>query len=45
MTIFRHLESFSGKENPDDWLEAYEAAAQAESWEDNRKLLCVGLKL
>ena len=45
MTIFRHLESFSGKENPDDWLEAYEAAAQAESWENNRKLLCVGLKL
>jgi len=45
MTIFRHLKSFSGKENPDNWLKVYEAAAQAESWENNRKLLCVGLKL
>ena len=45
MTIFRYLESFSGKENPDDWLEVYEVVVQVESWENNRKLLYVGLKL
>ena len=45
MTIFRHLESFSGKENPNDWLEVYEVVTQVKSWEDTQKLLYIGLKL
>ena len=45
MAIFRHLASFSGKEDPDDWLESYEAAAQAEGWDEPKRLLCVALKL
>ena len=45
MAIFRHLALFSGKEDPDEWLESYEAAAQAEGWKDDKKLLCVALKL
>ena len=44
MAIFRHLVSFSGKENPDDWLELYEAATQAEEWDESKRLLCVALK-
>ena len=45
MAIFRHLASFSGKENPDDWLKSYGTATQVEGWDELKRLLCVALKL
>ena len=45
MVIFRHLTSFSEKENPNDQLESYEAATQVERWNKSKRFLCVALKL
>ena len=44
MVIFRHLTSFSGKENPDNWLKSYETVTQVERWNELKKLLYVALK-
>ena len=41
----KYLTPYSGKEDPEGWLESYESAAKAEKWSTSQMLECVGLKL
>jgi Retrotransposon gag protein len=45
MTLMKYLTAFSGKEDPESWLDNYSAAAKAENWKDAQILQCVSLKL
>ena len=45
MGFMKYLTPYSGKENPEGWLESYESAAKAEKWSASQMLECVGLKL
>ena len=41
----KHLSAFSGKGDPEYFLNNYQAAAKAEKWSDTTMLECIGLKL
>ena len=45
MAFMKYLTPYSGKVDPEGWLESYESAAKAEKWSTNQMLECVGLKL
>ena len=45
MAFMKYLAPYSGKEDPEGWLESYESAAKAEKWTITQMLECVGLKL
>jgi len=41
----KYLRPYSGKGDPEGWLENYEAASRSEKWNDSQMLACIGLKL
>ena len=41
----KYLTPYSGKEDPEGWLESYESAAKVEKWTASQMLDCIGLKL
>ena len=41
----KYLTPYSGKEDPEGWLESYESAAKVEKWSASQMLECVSLKL
>ena len=43
MGFMKYLAPYSGKEDPEGWLESYESAAKAEKWSASQMLECVGL--
>jgi len=45
MAFMKYLTSFSGKEDPESWLESYQAAAKSEQWREPQMLECISLKL
>ena len=45
MAFMKYLILYSGKEDPNGWLESYESAAITEKGSASQMLECVGLKL
>ena len=45
MTLMKYLSSYSGKDDPEIWLESYYAAAESEKWSDDQILECIRLNL
>jgi len=45
MAFMKYLIPYSGKEDPEGWLESYKSAAKAEKWSASQMLEYVGLKL
>jgi hypothetical protein len=45
MTLMKYLSSYSGKDDPETWLDTYQAAAKAEGWTSDQTLECIKLKL
>jgi len=45
MAFIKYLTPYSGKGDPESWLESCESAAKAEKWSASQMLECVGLKL
>jgi len=45
MAFMKYLTPYSGKEDPEGWLESYESAAKVEKWTASQMLDCIGLKL
>ena len=45
MGFMKYLSPFSGKEDPESWLESYQTTAQAEQWTSAQMLECIPLKL
>jgi len=45
MAFMKYLTPYSGKEDPEGWLESYESAAKVEKWSASQMLECVSLKL
>jgi gluconate kinase len=45
MAFMKYLTPFSGKEDPESWLESYQAAAKSEQWSNSQMLECISLKL
>src|SRR5436190_15312466 len=45
MTLMKYLSSYSGKDDPEIWLESYHAAVKSEKWTDDQILECIRLKL
>ena len=41
----KYLSSYSGKDDPEIWLESYHAAARSEKWTDDQILECFKLLL
>jgi len=41
----KYLRPYSGKGDPEGWLENYEAASRSEKWNDSQMLACISLKL
>ncbi len=45
MTLMKYLSPYSGKDDPEVWLDSYQAAARSEGWSDDQILQCIRLKL
>jgi len=45
MAFIKYLTPYSGKENPEGWLESHESVARAEKWSASQMLECVGSTL
>jgi len=41
----KYLPPYSGKDDPEIWLDTYHAAARSEKWSDDQILECIRLKL
>jgi hypothetical protein len=41
----KYLSPYSGKDDPEIWLESYYAAGKSEKWSDDQILECIRLKL
>jgi len=45
MSFMKYLSPYSGKHDPESWIEQYQAAAKAEKWTEAQMLECMPLKL
>ena len=45
MTLMKYLSPYSGKDDPEIWLDTYKAAAKSEGWSEEQTLECINLKL
>ena len=45
MTLMKYLPLYSGKDDPETWLETYQAAAKSEGWKPEQIVECISLKL
>ena len=45
MTLMKYLSPYSGKDDPEIWLDTYHAVARSEKWSDDQILKCIGLKI
>jgi hypothetical protein len=45
MTLMKYLSPYSGRDDPEIWLDTYYAAAKSEKWTNEQILGCIRLKL
>ena len=45
MTLMKYLPLYSGKDDPETWLDTYQAAAKSEGWKSDQIIEYISLKL